>query len=42
MDPVDKGIAEGWIDPPRRHGLERVSRHRSIMSVAEAIDEDRG
>ena len=39
---IDRGIADGWIDPPRRRGLEPVPRHRSRVSVLQALDEDRG
>lgn len=39
---VEQGIAEGWIDPPRRAGLADVERHQSPVPVLDALDEDRG
>ena len=39
---VDRGIDEGWIDPPRRHSLGDAVRFRSSRSVLDVLDEDRG
>jgi len=42
---VERGIAEGWIDAPRRRHLApitRATRHRSESSVLDVVDEDRG
>ena len=39
---VDRGIADGWIEAPRRTRLDRVTRHRSDSSVLDVLDEDRG
>jgi prevent-host-death family protein len=39
---LDRGIAEGWIGPARRTGLDDdVARHRSARSVLETLDADR-
>jgi prevent-host-death family protein len=39
---VDRGIAEGWIEAPRRTGLGPVAHHRSNVAVLDVVDEDRG
>ena len=39
---VDRGIADGWIEAPRRTRLDPVTRHRSDSSVLDVLDEDRG
>lgn len=39
---VDQGIAEGWITPPTRAGLEPISRCKAQRSTAAVLDEDRG
>lgn len=39
---VDRGIEEGWIEPPRRRGLTPVPRVRTQLSTREVLDEDRG
>ena len=38
---VDRGVAEGWIEPARRAGLRHVDRHRSALSVVDVLDADR-
>lgn len=38
---VERGIAEGWIEPARRTGLGHAERHRSTQSVVETSDADR-
>jgi prevent-host-death family protein len=38
---VERGIAEGWIEPARRTGLGIAERHRSTQSVVETLDADR-
>jgi prevent-host-death family protein len=42
---IERGMAEGWIEAPRRTHLTpttRASRHRSESSVLDIVDEDRG
>jgi prevent-host-death family protein len=39
---VDRGIEEGWIEPPRRTRLADVERVRAERSTSEVLDEDRG
>ena len=39
---VERGIAEGWIQAPRRTGLQPPVLYRSDMTIAEMLDEDRG
>lgn len=40
---LERGIAEGWITPPRSSGgLKPITRFRSALSTAEVLDEDRG
>ena len=39
---VERGIEEGWIEAPRRIGLEPAVRRRSSRSVLDVLDEDRG
>ena len=39
---VDLGIEEGWIEAPRRSGLDPVVRVRSDRSTRDVLDEDRG
>jgi prevent-host-death family protein len=39
---VDRGIADGWIEAPRRTRLGPASRHRSNSSILDVLDEDRG
>lgn len=42
---IERGIAEGWIDAPRRTYLTpttRATRHRSESSLLDIVDEDRG
>jgi prevent-host-death family protein len=38
---VERGIAEGWIEPARRIGLGPADLHRSTTSVVETLDADR-
>jgi prevent-host-death family protein len=38
---IERGIAEGWVEAPRRTRLEPVARHRSPASVLDVLDEDR-
>ncbi|MBG7603325.1 MAG: type II toxin-antitoxin system prevent-host-death family antitoxin [Actinobacteria bacterium] len=38
----ERGIEEGWIEPPRRTQLGPAERHRSTASVLDVLDEDRG
>ncbi len=39
---IDRGIAEGWIEAPRRTKLGPPVRHRAPASVLDVLDEDRG
>ena len=39
---VERGIAEGWIRPPLRTGLQPSVRYSVDVSVADMLDEDRG
>jgi prevent-host-death family protein len=39
---IERGIEEGWIEAPRRIGLEPAVRRRSSRSVLDVLDEDRG
>lgn len=39
---IDRGIDEGWIEPPRRTTLAPTARFRADRSIAEVLDEDRG
>ncbi|MFZ9016301.1 MAG: type II toxin-antitoxin system Phd/YefM family antitoxin [Ilumatobacteraceae bacterium] len=38
----ERGVAEGWVEPPRRARLADVRRSRSERSTIEVLDEDRG
>jgi prevent-host-death family protein len=38
---VERGIAHGWIEPPRRTTLGPAERHRSIRSILDTLDADR-
>ncbi len=40
--PLERGIAEGWVDPPRRMRLEPFRPRHGRLGVLEALDEDRG
>ena len=37
-----RGIAEGWVDAPRRNALGTVDRQRATESVMRTLDDDRG
>lgn len=39
---VERGIAEGWITPPRGEGLQPPMHYRAKVTIAEMLDEDRG
>ena len=39
---VERGIEEGWIEPPKRVGLAPVKRFVADQPVLEVLDEDRG
>ena len=39
---LERGIEEGWIEPPRRNSLGAATRYASATSVQAALDEDRG
>lgn len=41
-DSIQSGIAEGWIDAPRRTRLEPAAPVRSERSVLDVLDQDRG
>ena len=38
---IERGIADGWIEPARRAGLGPATRHASRSSVLETLDDDR-
>jgi len=38
----ERGVEEGWIEPPRRAALAPAQRHRSPHSVLDVLDDDRG
>lgn len=38
---LEAGIEGGWIDPPRRRGLEPVHRANSALSTIDVLEEDR-
>jgi prevent-host-death family protein len=42
VDPLERGVDEGWVDPPRRTGLGPAQRFRSTASVLETLESDRG
>lgn len=42
MSDVERGIAEGWIESPRRMDLGRVERAPSTESTQNVLDADRG
>ncbi|WP_419850379.1 type II toxin-antitoxin system Phd/YefM family antitoxin [Candidatus Poriferisocius sp.] len=39
---VERGIEEGWIEPPKRVGLAPAQRFLADQSVLDVLDEDRG
>jgi antitoxin (DNA-binding transcriptional repressor) of toxin-antitoxin stability system len=39
---LERGVDEGWVEPPRRTELGPAERHRSQRSVLDVLDEDRG
>ena len=39
---VERGVEEGWITPASRTSLEPAVRFAASLSVADALDEDRG
>ena len=39
---VERGVAEGWIEAPRRTEMSTVERARSVRSTLDVLDEDRG
>ncbi len=39
---IERGIDEGWIEAPKRVGLEPSVRVRSTRAVLDVLDEDRG
>lgn len=39
---IERGVDEGWIEPPRRRLGDGGPRHRSERSVLDVLDEDRG
>ena len=39
---IERGVDEGWVEPPRRTRLADVRRSRSERSTIEVLDEDRG
>jgi antitoxin (DNA-binding transcriptional repressor) of toxin-antitoxin stability system len=39
---VERGVEEGWIVPGRGGPMPPISPARSVRSVADVVDEDRG
>jgi prevent-host-death family protein len=39
---LERGIAEGWIEPPRRTSLGTPTRFTAQDSVLAVLDDDRG
>lgn len=39
---VERGVAAGWIEAPRRTEMCTVERARSVRSTLDVLDEDRG
>ncbi|MXZ69255.1 MAG: type II toxin-antitoxin system Phd/YefM family antitoxin [Acidimicrobiia bacterium] len=39
---LERGIAEGWITPPRRSGLTPAVYYRATLGTMDVIDDDRG
>ncbi len=39
---VERGIEEGWVEPPKRAGLGPAKRYRADQSSLDVLDEDRG
>ncbi len=39
---LERGLEEGWIEPPRRSGLAPAPRFTANRPVLDALDEDRG
>jgi len=39
---VQRGVDEGWIEPPRRTALTEPVLFNAVESTASALDEDRG
>ncbi len=39
---LDRGIAEGWIEPARQRHLSPPLKLRAERSVLDSLDEDRG
>ena len=42
IDPLTRGIDEGWVDPPRRTRLDPFSPFQSDAAVLDLLEEDRG
>lgn len=42
MSTVQRGIEEGWIQPPQRTELTRAVLHQAKRTVSDVLDEDRG
>jgi prevent-host-death family protein len=39
---LERGIEEGWVEPPRRSRLNPPLRLKANRSVMDVLDEDRG
>jgi prevent-host-death family protein len=39
---LERGIAEGWVEPARRRSLGPAQRHRATESISATLDQDRG
>ncbi len=42
MSSIQRGIDEGWIEPPQRTKLTTSVSHRAKRTVSDVLDEDRG
>ncbi len=42
LSSVQRGIDEGWIEPPQRTKLTTAVTHRAKRTVSDVLDEDRG
>ncbi len=39
---LDRGVAEGWVEPPRRSRLEPIERLNGSQPSLDVLEEDRG
>jgi prevent-host-death family protein len=41
-DRLDEGIAQGWVRPPKRHGLRPIRRRPPVQPTLDVLADDRG